>query len=192
MVRSSVGKIVALALVALVVSPALAADNYEIDGGHSYAVFRVLHFGIGENYGRFNAVSGSYAFDAADPAASKLSVEIKTDTVDTGSEKRDQHLRSPDFFNVKQFPVITFESTKVEKKDDGLMHVTGKLSLHGVTKEITVPVRFLGETDDPWGNHRSGFAADFTIKRSDYGMTHMIPGIGDEIDLMIGVEGVRK
>jgi polyisoprenoid-binding protein YceI len=189
---SSLCALLVLAVGAISAPAVFATDSYDIDPTHSHVVFKVLHFGVGENFGRFNEIGGSYSFDPESPAASKLEVEIKADSVDTGHEKRDQHLRSPDFFNAKQFPVIAFKSSKIEDKGDGLMHVTGKLSLHGVTKQVTIPVRFLGETDDPMGNHRSGFAADFTIRRSDYGMNFMIPGVSDEITLMVGVEGIRQ
>ncbi|MEM7247795.1 MAG: YceI family protein [Acidobacteriota bacterium] len=172
---------------------ALAAPvHYDIDGGHSMAVFKIRHMGVANFYGRFNDVSGHYVVDQANPAASKVSVVIKADSVDTNSEKRDKHVKSPDFFDAIQFPTITFESSSAKAIGGGDLELRGKLSLHGVTRDLIIPVRFIGEGNDPWGGYRSGYEGTFTIKRSDYGMNELQGPLGDEVTVIISLEGVKK
>jgi polyisoprenoid-binding protein YceI len=119
-----------------------------------------------------------------------LTIEIDAASINTGNKKRDDHLKGPDFFNVKQFPKLTFKSTKVEKKGDAYS-VTGDLTIHGVTKSVTVDVKKTGMGKDPWGNERIGFTTNFTIKRSDYGITHMANGLSDEVQLMLSAEAIK-
>ena len=172
-------------------SPALAADTYSIDASHSSILFTVNHLGISNYTGRFNDVSGTVNVDDRSFAKSSVKLAIDVQTVDTNNKKRDDHLRGPDFFNAKQFPEITFESTSVSGKAESFQ-VTGKLTLRGVTKTVTMDVKRIGEGKDPWGGHRAGWEAAVTIKRSDFGMKYMIPGLGDEIDLLLQIEGIRK
>lgn len=170
---------------------AMGADQYALDKGHTAIIFGIKHLNMSYTYGRFNDIDGQFTLDAQNTANSSFKVTIKTASIDTGLKKRDDHLRSLDFFNANQFPVITFESTQVEAAEDGYQ-VSGKLSLHGETKPITLHLQKLGEGDDPWGNYRAGFAAELTIKRSDYGMTNMPEAVGDEVKLMISFEGLRQ
>ena len=170
---------------------AVGADQYAMDKGHTAIIFGIKHLNMSYTYGRFNDIDGQFMLDAQNAANSSFKVTIKTHSIDTGLKKRDDHLRSPDFFNANQFPVITFESTQVEAASDGY-RVSGKLSLHGVTKAVTLHLQKLGEGDDPWGNYRAGFATELTIKRSDYGMTNMPEAVGDEVKLMISFEGLRQ
>ena len=167
------------------------ADSYALDKGHTAIIFGIKHLNMSYTYGRFNDIDGQFKLDAQNAANSSFKVTIKTASIDTGLKKRDDHLRSPDFFNANQFPVITFESTQVEAASDGY-RVTGNLSLHGATKSITLHLQKMGEGDDPWGNYRAGFATELTIKRSDYGMTNMPEAVGDEVKLMISFEGLRQ
>ncbi|TAH37367.1 MAG: polyisoprenoid-binding protein [Planctomycetota bacterium] len=169
---------------------ASAAESYDIDGVHSQVVFKANHLGVSYNYGRFNDVSGKFTWDAADPAKSSIEVTIKAESIDTGNGDRDNHLRGPDFFDAKQFPTISFKSTKVAKSGDGLK-VTGDLSLHGKTKAITVDAKHVGSNDAGFG-YRTGFDVAFTVKRSEYGMSEMLEMLGDEVMVMVGIEGVRK
>ncbi len=184
-------KTIALWLALAMPATALAADTYEIDPVHTRTVFKVSHLGISEFYGMFAETTGTWSIDEANPSKSTVSLTIKAASVNTFNDKRDEHLRSPDFFNAKQFPVITFKGKKFERDGDN-WKVTGDLTLHGVTREITVPFRKIGEGKDPWGGYRSGYTAEFTIKRSDYGMDFMIGGVGDEVSLIVAVEGIRK
>jgi polyisoprenoid-binding protein YceI len=189
-IRTAVG---AAALATLLASGAHAAPaTYEIDSVHSAALFSVTHLGVGTAWGRFNAISGSFVHDAENPAGSRIEVTIDAESVDTANAKRDQHLRSPDFFDVKQFPEITFKSTKVEPIAAGDLEVTGELTFHGVTKTITVRADHVGEGKDPWGNYRKGYDVHFTFRRSDHGVTYMSGGLSDDVKVHFSIEGVRK
>jgi polyisoprenoid-binding protein YceI len=171
---------------------ALAADTYELDAVHSHAMFKIMHLGLANQYGRFNDLSGTVVVDEKNPANSKVEVTIKTASVDTKNEKRDEHLRSPDFFNAKQFPNLTFKSTKVEAAGKDTYKVTGNLTLRGVTKPITFTFKKNGEGKDPWGNFRMGGETTFTINRMDYGINYMPDGLGKDVTLMLTFEGVKK
>lgn len=173
----------------LVALPSVAADNYTIDGSHSQVVFKVGHLGVSNNYGRFNDLAGSYTLDGAN---SKIEITIKAESVDTANAKRDEHIKSPDFFNAKQFPTITFKSTSVKPGSGNDMAVTGDLTFLGVTKPVSFTATKIGEGDDPWGGHRSGFEATIKIKRGDFGSTKMVGPVGDEVTLLINIEGTRN
>jgi polyisoprenoid-binding protein YceI len=180
------------ALVALSLGTfAIAADTYKIDPEHSVVIYRVTHFNVGNAYGRFNDPTGTVVYDKADPSKSTFTFEVKTDNVDTDNEKRDAHLKSPDFFDAKQFPTITFKSTSVKADGDNLQ-LTGDLNLHGVTKSITFPIKKTGETDTGKMGYRTGWEAQVDLKRSDYGMTGMQGPIGDDVHLVISFEAVKS
>lgn len=169
-----------------------AADTYEVDASHSMIIFRAKHMGVSYNYGRFNEFSGNLAVDETDAANSMIELEVKAASVDTGNEKRDQHLRSPDFFNAKQFPVITFKSTEVKKVDEDTLEVTGDLGLHGVKKSVTVEVAITGKGKNQQGTALIGFETTFTIKRSEFGMDYGIGAVSDDIRITVSVEGMKK
>jgi polyisoprenoid-binding protein YceI len=180
----------ALAL-AVAAAPAQAADNYALDTMHTAAVFKISHLGLSWVYGRFNDVSGDFVVDTADPSKSSFTLTIKTETVDTGNAKRDGHLRSPDFFNAKQFPLLTFKSTSVKAVPGGY-DVTGELTLHGVTKTATLPLRGGRTGEFPKGVQRIGFTTDTVLRRSEYGMDRMVGAVGDEVYVSVSFEGVKK
>ena len=169
-----------------------AADTYEVDAAHSMIIFRAKHMDVSNNYGRFNEFSGTLTVDEADAANSAIELEVKAESVDTANEKRDQHLRSPDFFNAKQFPVITFKSTKVEKVDEDTLKVTGDFELHGVKKSVTVEVEMTGKGKNPQGTAIIGFETIFTIKRSEFGMNYGIGAVSDDVRITVSVEGMKK
>ncbi|GAA3531446.1 YceI family protein [Zobellella aerophila] len=174
----------------LLAGPVMAAD-YKVDDAHSNIAFKVSHMGFSTMLGRFNQFEGSYFFDGDNPAAAKVDLTIQAESVDTNHEPRDKHLRSPDFFDVRQYPTLNFTSTGYEgTKESGKL--TGDLTLHGVTKPVTLDVAFVGEGDDPWGGFRNGFNAVGKIKRSEFGMEYGLPGIGDDIELNVFVEGIRQ
>lgn len=179
---------VAAAVIAL--GSAQAADTFAVDASHSAVIFKVNHLGVANNYGRFNDIAGSITVDAANPAANAVSLTIKTESVDTFNEKRDQHLRAADFLNSKQFPTMTFVSKSWAKTAAGF-DVTGDLTLAGVTKTVTVPVTQGPVIQDPWGLTRTGFETSFVLKRSDYSIKG-VPGVGDEITVILAVEGTFK
>ncbi len=168
-----------------------AADTYEIDTAHSMILFRAKHNGIAYNYGRFNEFTGKITMDETDISKSLVEFEVKTASVDTANEKRDQHLRSPDFFSAKQFPVITFKSTEVNMKEgeEDVLEVTGDLELLGVKKTITVDVTITGKGKGRQGESLIGFESAFTINRSEFGMTYGVGGsVSDDIRLIVTIE----
>ena len=181
-----------LVAVAVLVAPVFAADNYKIDSEHATVIFRVSHFNIGNAYGRFNDPTGTVSYDSSDPSKTAFTFEVKTENVDTHNEKRDAHLRSPDFFNAREFPVISFKSTGVKPGGDNKFEVTGDLTMHGVTKPITFNITKTGEADTKQAGYRTAWEADVNLKRSDWGMKGMIGPIGDEVHLNISFEAVRS
>lgn len=183
---------VLLSSLALLSAAPLRADTYQIDPVHSSVLFKVRHLGVADFYGRFNEISGTVNFDKASPAKSSITAEVKVESVDTHNEKRNQHLKSPDFFNAKEFPVISFKSTKVEPAGADAFKVTGDFTLHGVTKSITFTFHKGGEGKGMQGEVRSGGGGEITIKRSDYGMNFMMNGLGDEIGIILSLEGVKQ
>ena len=171
-----------------------AAKTYQIDAVHSAVLFRAKHLGVSYNYGRFNEFSGAITMDETDISKSKVEFEVKTASVDTASQKRDQHLRSPDFFNAKQFPVITFKSTKVnaQTEQENMLEVTGDFELHGVKKSITVDVEITGKGKHPQAGELIGFETTFGIKRSEYGMTYGMQGVSDDIQITVSIEAAHQ
>lgn len=167
-------------------------DTFQIDPVHSSVLFKIKHLGVADFYGRFNEISGTVNFDPHDATKDSITAEVKVASVDTHEEKRNQHLKSPDFFNAVQFPTISFKSTKVQKKDAESFEVTGDFTLHGVTR----PVTFLFKKGDVGkgmqGETRMGGEAQFSVKRSDYGMTFMQNGLGDEVGIILSLEGVKQ
>ncbi|MCH7752171.1 MAG: YceI family protein [Planctomycetes bacterium] len=187
--------VVAIASSLLVGQSVYSAETYVIDGAHTSIIFGVSHFGYSYTYGRFNKVSGGYVLDRENPAASQFQLTISAASLDTNNPKRDQHLKSPDFFNVKQFPVISFQSTTIaieQSKKGPIYNVTGDLTIHGVTRQVTLPLQKLGEGNGPGGKFRTGFHCETSLNRSEFGMTHMIPKVGNEIALTISFEGIRQ
>jgi polyisoprenoid-binding protein YceI len=180
------------ALGLLLAPAALAADPFKVDPVHSTVIFRVKHFGVGYIYGRFDQVSGTFAFDDNNPADSSLAMEVKTDSVDTNNPGRDKHLKGPDFFNVKEFPTISFKSKEVKKIDDQNYEVTGDLTLLSTTNPVTIKVERVGTAKGQRGGLRSGIEATFTIKRSDFGMKFMVGPVSDEVRVTVATEGVQQ
>ena len=172
--------------------PACAAETYKIDPAHTSIVFRAKHLGIAYVYGRFNEPTGSFVFDESSPAKSAIEIRAETKNIDTAVEKRDAHLKSPDFFNAAEYPMVSFKSTSVKKINETTYEVAGDLTLLGKTRPITVKVHATGAGKDPWGNFRRGFQTHFSIKRSDFGMDFMIGGVSDEVNLTVSVEAIRQ
>jgi polyisoprenoid-binding protein YceI len=144
--------------------------RWNIDGSHSAAEFSVRHLMITNVKGRFGTLSGTVDYDPEKPEASQIDVSIDATSIDTRDEKRDGHLRSPDFFDTEKFPSITFKSTSVKKTDDGFA-ATGDLTIHGVTKPVTLEVETpSAQSKDPWGNTRIGASATAKINRKDFGL----------------------
>jgi polyisoprenoid-binding protein YceI len=176
-----------------VLAPAMpwTAETSQVDPAHSSVAFKIQHLGISWVQGRFDDIAGSCMIDTQDPTKSTFEMTIKTASIDTNVPKRDEHLRSPDFFDAKQFPSISFKSTAVKKGNDGL-EVTGDLSLHGVTKTITCTLAGGKQGELPKGTHRIGYYTEMKLNRSDYGMDKMIPDVGDEVRMFVSFEAVTK
>ncbi len=185
-----------VALLALAALPSLAA-NYNIDPAHSDASFTIRHL-VSKVRGGFSTFEGTITFDPADLSAGSVNFEIDASSIDTGNERRDGHLRSGDFFDVEKFPKITFTSSSFKKTGDGSLEVTGTLTMHGVSKEITLPVEFFGEAGDPWGNTRAGFSVTMTLHRKDFGISWneaLDSGgfiLGEDVSIEINLEAIKE
>jgi polyisoprenoid-binding protein YceI len=167
------------------------AAEYEIDPSHSFVEFRIQHLGYSWLYGRFNTITGSFSHDPNAPQDNKISVEIDTASVDTNHAKRDKHLRNEDFLDVNKFPKATFESTKyIGSAEEGVLH--GMLTLHGISKPIEIKLRKLGEGKDPWGGYRAGFVGTVKLVRRDFGMTYQLGPKSEDMELELGIEGIRR
>ena len=172
---------------------ATAVRTLEIDRSHSEVAFQVRHL-LGKVRGRFTDFAGTIQFDPADPQASEIDVTIQAASIDTAEAQRDQHLRNADFFDVENIPTLTFKSTSVTPHGTNAYDVVGDLSIHGVTKRVTMPASFLGIARDPWGNEKFGFEAELTINRKDYGLlwnAALETGgflVGDEVKIMLSVQ----
>jgi len=171
---------------------AYAAETYKLDPAHTSVVYRVKYSGVTFVYGRFNGPTGTFVYDDASPSKSSIEMQVDANNIDTAVEKRDNHLKSPDFFNAAEYPMVTFSSTSVKKIDSDTYQVTGNLTLLGKTRKLTVNAKQTGSGKDPWGNFRRGFETSFTIKRSDFGMNFMLGGVSDEVGLTVSVSGIRQ
>ena len=170
------------------------AETYHFDVVHSSIDFSIRHL-VSRSKGKFNEYEGSVTYDKANPSATRIDATIKVESIDTGNERRDGHLKSEDFFNAAKYPTITFKSKQAVEKD-GKLHVTGDFTMHGVTKEITLPVEVLGTGMHPMAKAPvAGFSADITLKRSDFGVdswTDAAGVLGDEVHVNILIEAIAK
>ncbi len=164
------------------------ANDYQIDieGQHAFVNFKVSHLGYSYIVGRFNKFDGKFSHDPENPAASRVQVSIDAASLDTNHAERDKHLRGTDFFDVRRHPTITFESTGYDgTADAGILR--GELSFLGVTREIAIELRKVGEGRDPWGGYRSGFVGTTTLRADDYGLPEWL----GEVEIELNIEGVR-
>ena len=183
-------RLAALVFVSLAVAAVVRADDYQVDSMHSAVTFKVSHMGLSWVHGRFNEFSGNFTIDA-DLAKTSFALSIKPGSIDTGIAKRDDHLKSGDFFNVAQYPDFSFKSTSVKPIRDGY-EVTGELNLHGQKKTITFPLLGGRKAEFPKGVQRTGFSTELVLKRSEFGMDKMVGPVGDEVYVAISFEGVKK
>ena len=183
---------------ALAMPSVCVAADYQLDADHSSISFKVSHLAVSSVTGRFNKIKGTASIQGDDLASRKVQVIIEAASVDTGHPKRDEHIRSADFLDTAKYPTITFVSKKFLKDDSGKMKIVGDLTLHGVTREITVDLGgFTPEIKDPWGMFRRGTTATAVIDRRDFGITWskvMDYGlaVGNEVSATIEIEWVRK
>jgi polyisoprenoid-binding protein YceI len=169
-----------------------------IDSAHTEVNFSVRHMMISNVRGQFQKLSGTVEFDEANPAATKVDVQIEAASVNTKDEKRDGHLKSPDFFAADQYPYLTFKSKRVEVKDSNHAHLIGDLTIRDITKEVGLDVEFNGLAKSPWGTTNAGFSAKTSINRKDWGLNWNVAletgGIlvGDQINIAIELEVVKQ
>ena len=184
-------KKVLLATVLYSFSMASLADSYTIDPSHTYPNFTINHLGFSTMHGRFDKTSGTLEIDQAKGMGS-VDIAVDMASVNTGFKKRDDHLRSPDFFNAIEFPTMTFKSTNVTFKGKGAV-VTGNLTIKGVTKSVKLDVASINCGVHPFNKKQvCGFDATTSIKRSDFGIKYGLPAIGDEMSIQIEVEAVKN
>jgi polyisoprenoid-binding protein YceI len=171
---------------------AVLPGAYTLDSaGHSQIIASVNHMGLSNTLVVFNKVSGTLSWDPAKPEESTLDVSVDVASLNSGDARRDDHLRSPTFFAAGQFPTITYKATGLRKIDASTAQIDGNLSLHGVTKPVSLRVKFNGAGTNMMGKPQIGFSARAQVKRSDFGMTAMVPMIADTIDLVIEVEASK-
>ncbi|MBL8045891.1 MAG: polyisoprenoid-binding protein [Anaerolineales bacterium] len=172
--------------------------TWNIDASHTRANFSVRHMMISNVHGQFDDISGTVEFNEADPAQSSLNVKIGVASINTRDEKRDGHLKSPDFFDVANHPYLTFESAKVEKASENTGRVTGNLTIRGVSKPVVLDVEYNGQAKSPWGTTSAGFTATAKINRKDWGLNWNVALetggvlVGDEVKITIEAEIVKQ
>ncbi|MCP4983652.1 MAG: polyisoprenoid-binding protein [Gammaproteobacteria bacterium] len=185
-------RIILLATLATLPINTLLAANYTIDPGHTYVSFAINHLGFSTMRGKFDRQSGSLSYDPASKSAS-VKIEIDATSIDTGHDKRDAHLQSPDFLNAAESPTITFESTAAQWNGDKLASVSGDLTILGVSKSVTLTVTSINCGKHPFNKKDvCGFDATGSIKRSDYGVNYGLPAIGEVLDLHIELEAFKN
>lgn len=175
-------------------APGVHAKVYTVDPAHSSVGFTIRHF-VSYVEGRFKEFTGNIDYDAANPSNSTVNFTVQSQSINTDNEKRDDHLRSEDFFNASKYPTLSFVSKKVIARDKEHLDVVGEMTMHGVTKAITVPVTILGTTPGPKPNTELiGFRAEFTIDRKDFGLVYnrtLDKGgtvLGDEVNIRMLIE----
>ncbi|HPB99765.1 MAG TPA: YceI family protein, partial [Polyangiaceae bacterium] len=149
----------------------MSLEKWEIDSSHSGIFFSVRHMVIAKVRGQFSRWSGNIVIEDGDMARAKVEVVIDASSIDTGVADRDAHLKNPDFLDVENFPELTFQSVRVEKQGEENFRLIGNLTIHGVTREVVLDAESAGQTKDPWGNVRAGYAAKTSINRKDFGLT---------------------
>lgn len=183
-----IGSTTPAAVVATAVS-ANAPATFEVDSVHSFVVFKIKHMGASTTWGRFNNPTGTLSWDGEN---STIEVAVKVADIDTANADRDKHLRSGDFFGEKEFPNVTFKSKKWKKTGEGKYDVTGDLTLHGVTKEITAQGSEGGTGKDMKGKDIMGLDFTFTIKRSEFGIKTYPGALGEDVTVMVALEAGKK
>lgn len=170
-----------------------AAETYDIDNKHSFANFTIRHV-VAKASGTFSDVTGKLVIDKDNLANSSVDAKINVLSVNTSNAKRDEHIKKEEYLNAGKFGEMHFVSTKVEPTTASQGNVTGKLTINGVTKEVTFPFAVLGFGKDPWGGTRTGIEAKTIIKASDYGYTWGKPGspVGDDVEVTLLIEGIKK
>jgi len=185
----------ALALLAAMPGAALraktpATETYKIDAVHSNIEFRVRHL-MSKVTGRFGKVEGTVNLDSKDITRSSVDVTIEVASISTNDDKRDGHLKSPDFFDAAKYPTITFRSTSVREVAKGRLEVAGTFTMRGVSKTLVIPVTALGTGVDPWKNVIAGFEGQLKLNRQEFGVSYGPGLVGDEVEIELNVEAKK-
>jgi polyisoprenoid-binding protein YceI len=176
----------------------VVAAEYSIDPDHTKLAFKIRHLGISWVPGTFSKLSGSFTFDKSKIEASKAEATIDVSSIDTENKKRDDHLRSDDFFAVPKFPEMKFISKEVRAVKGSKFEVVGDLTMHGVTKSLVLDAEFTGAATDPWGKERVAFSASTKLNRKDFGLewSKVLEAgalvVGEEVVISLDAEGVKK
>jgi polyisoprenoid-binding protein YceI len=176
----------------------LPGTKWEYDASHAKVGFSISHFGISETEGKFTKFTGSVLADQADFSDAQIDLSIDVSSINTEDAQRDQHLRSADFFDAEKYPSITFKSKSLHPNGKGKFKLTGDLSMHGVTREITLDVAYKGTVADPFNNTKAGFKITGVLDRTQFGLTwngKLSTGnllVGNEVNLDINIELIRK
>ena len=184
-----------IVLIFVLTAPALVqAADYVIDTekAHAFIQFRIKHLGYSWLLGRFNDFDGTFSYDETNPAASKVAVTISTASIDSNHAERDKHLRAEEFLDVDKFPQATFVSTGFTENDDRTAVLTGNLTLHGVTRPVSIAVKPIGHGPDPWGGKRRGFEGTTSLKLADYNIDFDLGPAAREVELFLSVEGIEQ
>jgi len=190
-------KLFAAAVLTTLAALPLRADTFVIDPAHSEVSFQIRHM-VSNVRGRFNDFAGTVNMDPKNLPGSSVEFHIKATSIDTNVADRDKHLRSADFFDVEKYPEIVFKSKSIKAAGKDKYNVTGALTMHGVTKDVTLPVTFLGEGKDPWGGTRAGFETATTLDRKAYGIVwnKAIDNggvlLGDDVKIEINLETKKE
>jgi polyisoprenoid-binding protein YceI len=176
----------------------MSTTQWAFDLVHSSVNFHVRHLMVSKVHGRFQKWDGTLEIDEQDLTRSRIEVSIDAASVDTQEPKRDDHLRSADFLEVEKYPAITFKSTQITRESDDRYRVAGDLTIHGVTRSVTLDVEGGERVTDPWGGTRTGFSARTSISRKDFGLTWNLAleaggfVVGDKLEITLEVEAVKK
>jgi polyisoprenoid-binding protein YceI len=176
----------------------MAKATWVVDPSHTTVEFSIKHMMIANVKGRFGGVEGTLVADTADLTTAAIDVAVDVASVDTRDAQRDAHLRSADFFDVEQFPKMTFKSYRIERSGENEYRLIGDLSIHGVTKSVAWNLTFEGQGKDPWGNEKAGFTAETKISRKDFGLVWnaaLETGgvlVGDDVKISVAVEAARQ
>jgi polyisoprenoid-binding protein YceI len=175
-------------------APLASAMDYVIDtkGMHAFINFRVQHLGYSWLSGHFRDFEGEFSFDKNTPTKASASVVIQAASLDTNHAERNKHLRSSDFLNTDKYPEIKFVSTGYTPEAENKGSLQGNLTLHGVTRPVTIALEHIGEGKDPWGGYRSGFYGTTVINRSDFGVDKNLGPASEKVEISFSVEGVKK
>lgn len=186
--------VLTILIVSLFLTTPAIADYYRIDtlGGHASVNFKIKHLGYSWLTGRFDKFAGTFEYDEKAPEKSIISITVKTKSLDSDHSLRDIHLRGTKFLNVRKYPEARFVSDSFTPIDAKTARLTGKLSFHGVTRDINTTITRIGGGKDPWGGYRQGFETHFSIKLGDYGIKHSLGVASEELQLSIYLEGVKE